>query len=61
MLDKIYKFKWVRKKVKWNDGSLKCSRCEYVFKVGDYAYMYYNRYLGIISKVYCSECKKEVR
>ena len=57
MLEKIYKHKWKRKKVKWNDGSLKCSKCDYVFEVGDIAYLFGNKWLGSVLKILCLKCK----
>ena len=62
MLDRIYKFKWVRRKVKWNDDKkLKCENCGHIFEVGEWAYLYYSKYLGEVENILCESCFKEMK
>ena len=63
MLSRIYKFKWVRRKVKWNgDGKLKCSRCGHIFEEGETVYAQYSRWLGMYGdEVLCKDCYKKMK
>jgi len=62
MLDRIYKFKWKRRKVKWNgDKKLKCGNCGHIFEAGEWAYLYHSRYLGEVKDILCKNCFKKKR
>ncbi|RLI93072.1 MAG: hypothetical protein DRO92_04710 [Candidatus Altiarchaeales archaeon] len=59
MLDRVYRHRWRRKKVLWNDGKLKCDECGHVFQPGEYAYLYKSTYLGSIGEIICSKCRQK--
>jgi len=56
LLPRIYQFYWVKKKVKWNDGTLKCSYCKKVFEIGEKAHIHRSRWLGAVVKILCEKC-----
>ena len=55
-----YKFHWKKRKVKDNpNNELKCSKCEHIFKINEWAYIYYNRWNSIFIDVKCENCYRE--
>lgn len=51
-----YKFRWHKWKVV-KEGC-HCSRCSELIPIGDYAYVFYNRWNRVISLIDCLKCHK---